>query len=80
MGQAQDPGGEGVPSGEGNHLIIPHTITRFGFITTNDADGYPITEPAMEGTRDKHGTAEWVWQAKSGTRDYRDIMNGVGFE
>ena len=29
---------------------------------------------------DEYWSAEWVWPAKSGIKDYHDNMDGVGFE
>ena len=29
---------------------------------------------------DDYWSAEWVWPAKSGIKDYHDNMDGVGFE
>ena len=81
-------GGTGKSSSKGKRLVILHAITRFGFLATTaggdpftaTSTGHPLDEPALKGTRDQQATAEWVWQAKSGIKDYHDNMDGAGFE
>jgi hypothetical protein len=75
--RADGDGGVGSTTSKGKRLIILHAITRHGFLTTEE-DGFPIPEPALEGTRDSRPTAEWVWPAKSKFKDYHDNMDGAG--